>query len=345
MPENLTLLQSLLENFYQVFAASNGVIALKIAKNQIPDLILLDIMMPEMDGYEVCRRLKADDSTKEIPIIFITAKSEIKSEIKGFEVGCVDYITKPISPSVLARVRAHMALKLENELLKENMRLREDMERISRHDLKSPLTAIISSSKLFDKSNLTEKQKKQINRINNAGYIMLNMINHSLDLYKMETGIYHYTPVPVDIISILDDIVSAFDKELKLKEIRHEILLNNNVIIQGDQFEVPGEYFLFYSLLSNLIKNAIESSPQNEKIHIRLSNNNHIRIAIHNQGAIHESIRENFFEKYVTFGKKYGTGLGTYSSKLITETMGGEISMISSEESGTTIAITFINMV
>jgi CheY-like chemotaxis protein len=233
MPENLTLLQSLLENFYQVFAASNGVIALKIAKNQIPDLILLDIMMPEMDGYEVCRRLKADDSTKEIPIIFITAKSEIK----GFEVGCVDYITKPISPSVLARVRAHMALKLKNELLKENMRLREDMERISRHDLKSPLTAIISSSKLFDKSNLTEKQKKQINRINNAGYIMLNMINHSLDLYKMETGIYHYTPVPVDIISILDDIVSAFDKELKLKEIRHEILLNNNVIIQGDQFE------------------------------------------------------------------------------------------------------------
>lgn len=129
------------------------------------------------------------------------------------------------------------------------------------------------------------------------------------------------------------------------KNEKKSILFFLYTLIDLSEFEVPGEYFLFYSLLSNLIKNAIESSPQNEKIHIRLSNNNHIRIAIHNQGAIHESIRENFFEKYVTFGKKYGTGLGTYSSKLITETMGGEISMISSEESGTTIAITFINVV
>ncbi|MFA5181550.1 MAG: response regulator [Syntrophales bacterium] len=127
-PENLSLITSLLKDFYRVKIATNGTKALQIAvSNEPPDLILLDIMMPEMDGYEVCRHLKSDSQTAEIPVIFLTAKSEIEDELKGFDLGAVDFITKPISPPiVLARVRTHLRLKRITDYLKSKLE-REDL--------------------------------------------------------------------------------------------------------------------------------------------------------------------------------------------------------------------------
>ena len=110
-PENLTVLKGILSEDYIVKAAINGKIALKIAKTQPPDLILLDIMMPEMDGYEVCRYLKADPSTAKIPVIFVTAMTDVQNEQHGFDVGAIDYITKPVQPALVhARVQTHLAL-------------------------------------------------------------------------------------------------------------------------------------------------------------------------------------------------------------------------------------------
>ncbi len=105
-PDNLELMSELLMDRYRVKVAGSGAKALRIAAgNMRPDLILLDVMMPEMDGYEVCARLKADAATRDIPVIFLTARSEMADEQKGFDLGAVDYITKPISPPiVLARV-------------------------------------------------------------------------------------------------------------------------------------------------------------------------------------------------------------------------------------------------
>lgn len=127
-PENLTLITLLLRELYRVKIATNGSKALQIAfSNEPPDLILLDIMMPEMDGYEVCRHLKSDPQTAGIPVIFLTAKAEIEDELKGFELGAVDYITKPISPPiVLARVRTHLRLKRVTDYLKTKLE-REDL--------------------------------------------------------------------------------------------------------------------------------------------------------------------------------------------------------------------------
>ena len=126
-PANLTLMTGLLQDDYQVRAATSGEKALKIAfSDNPPDLILLDIMMPEMDGHEVCRRLKADDKTREIPVIFLTAMSEVEDEEKGLNLGAVDYITKPVSPPIaLVRIRSHLALyqSLRSlELTKETIR-------------------------------------------------------------------------------------------------------------------------------------------------------------------------------------------------------------------------------
>jgi len=123
-PANLTLMTGLLQDLYQVRAAISGEKALKIASaDSPPDLILLDIMMPEMDGYEVCRRLKADPKTSEIPVIFLTAMTEVEDEEKGLRLGAVDYITKPVSPPIaLARIHSHITIYQQRRALLESQR-------------------------------------------------------------------------------------------------------------------------------------------------------------------------------------------------------------------------------
>ena len=118
-PANLTLMTGLLQDDYQVRAATSGEKALKIAySDNPPDLILLDIMMPEMDGHEVCRRLKSDEKTRDIPIIFLTAMSEAEDEEKGLKLGAVDYITKPVSPPIaLARIHTHITMHRQKKAL------------------------------------------------------------------------------------------------------------------------------------------------------------------------------------------------------------------------------------
>ena len=120
-PDNLSLMSGLLKDAYKVKVANGGEKAIKIAlSDSPPDLILLDIMMPEIDGYEVCKRLKAEVWTRDIPIIFLTAKSEIEDEAYGLELGASDYITKPISPPiVLARVKTHLAIKRVQDFLRD----------------------------------------------------------------------------------------------------------------------------------------------------------------------------------------------------------------------------------
>lgn len=127
-PDNLSLLSALLKDLYKTKIAINGEKALKIATAETPpDLILLDIMMPEIDGYEVCRQLKENPQTAEIPVIFLTAKSQVEDEQKGFELGAVDYITKPISPPILmSRVHNHLMLKEARDILKNQNEILEE---------------------------------------------------------------------------------------------------------------------------------------------------------------------------------------------------------------------------
>ena len=341
-PENIDVLLGVLGTEYIVKASRNGEKALKIARGEDPpDIILLDIMMPEMDGYQVCKRLKEDDATKDIPVIFITAKTAEEDEIKGFEIGGVDYITKPISPPVvLARVRAHLALMREKQLLQENLRLREDVEQITSHDLKSPLTAIIGSPELIKYEPLTEDQLMLVNLIEASGYKMLNMINLSLDLYKMEKGIYEVMPESLDLLAVIKEIVTENKSVIKHQRLSIDILMNGTPVSDADTFILCGEKLLLYSMLSNLIKNAIEASSKDNRIIIQLSRKENFIIRIHNQGVVPLEIRDTFFEKYATAGKSGGTGLGTYSAKLIAEIHEGKIFLESSEENGTEITVT-----
>ena len=134
-PDNLQLMSALLRDHYKVQVASSGEKALKLmAGGVLPDLVLLDILMPGMDGYEVCRRMRDDPRMRQVPVIFVTAKSDSEDEEQGLDLGAVDYITKPISPAItLARIRTHLSLKRASDLLQDrNQTLEDEVKRRTR---------------------------------------------------------------------------------------------------------------------------------------------------------------------------------------------------------------------
>jgi DNA-binding response OmpR family regulator len=322
--------------------AQNGMQALKAVEEQMPDLILLDVMMPEMNGFEVCKALRENPKTHDIEIIFVTAAVTHNDELKGLELGAVDYIHKPFSiPLVQAKVALHLEranskkeLQLKNAALEENIRLRDDIERITRHDLKTPLNALMGYPQLILlDDNLTEEQHGYLEEMLRAGNEMLNIINNSLDLFKMETGTYQYTPQLVDMVEVIKTIVRDLRMLTKTHGVKIKVLVENQEQDDNQSFIVYAERDLSYSLFANLLRNAIEACVSGHLIVVNMTHeNNEGVISMTNPGSVPEEIRDSFFEKYTTAGKKYGTGLGTYSAKLMATTQKGTISMATNSE-------------
>ena len=205
---------------------------------------------------------------------------------------------------------------------------------MTRHDLKNPLSAIINTSEsLLESQYLGMDQKDQIEMVRKSSYDMLEMINRSIDLYKMETGSYQLNAVPVDITTICLRVI----EESRTNAHKFGILIHYDA---PDACLIEGDELLCFSMLGNLIRNAVEASPKEGMIQITIDCDKEVAISIHNEGAIPEEIRGYLFEKYVTAGKDSGTGLGTYSAKLMAETMGGAINFETSEENGTTLIVT-----
>ncbi len=281
----------------------------------------------------------------------------------------------------------YVAVKDDITDTKELERLKQDVERIMRHDLKTPLNAIIGFPQILQMStNLPEDELQIVKMIESAGYTMLEMIDNSLDMFKMESGTYNYNPKQVEVISVILRVIGQNRSRITGKDLVCKVRLNGNLLLkdngsgennsiqplQGmssssfiDQtLMVCSEERLLYSLLSNLFINAIEASPDSEEIKIELADqdklinvvhntniadskdvNNRgvakkISIVINNKGAVPKAVREDFFEKYKTYGKSSGTGLGTYSAKLLADAMHYSIRMETSDENNdTTITI------
>jgi DNA-binding response OmpR family regulator len=336
-PENIKVLGTILsKKNYRLMVAQNGVQALKAVSVIMPDLILLDIMMPEMDGYQLCEELKKQERTRDIPIIFLTAASDQEHELKGLKLGAVDYIHKPFSiPIVEARVSTHLeviqsrkALQEKNAALEEMAKLRDEIDKITQHDLKVPLNAIIGFPQLLlMDSNLTEEQRELLNHVVRAGYEMLGMINMSLDLFKMETGRYQYEPQNFDMTLLLQAVIKDLQPLAHSHAVEVVVFIEDK-IFTDQEFIVEAEKILCHSLFANLLKNAIEASPREATVKFTLQHRvEEDLIAVTNVGTVPESIREHFFDKYVTAGKKQGSGIGTYSAKLMTQVQHGRIKM------------------
>ena len=346
-PIDIDLTRAALPNSYQVKAATNREAALGIIRSDSPpDLILLDVVMPETDGYSLCREIRSIEA--DIPIIFLTQKDTAEDEYAGFRAGAVDYISKPLNPGLLAaRVKTHLELRnarvrleKQNDLLKENARLREEVEAINRHDLKNPLMIVLEMPKYLSRQpGTTPEQVEWLKMIENAGRKMLEMINRTTDLFKMEAGTYTLNPTTIDLLGILRETEEAQLPLIREKRVEWEVSVAGRRATEGEKFLVFGEALLLYSLLSNLVKNAVEASPSGETIAINVDDGELARVSIHNVGAIPEAIKGRFFEKFVTAGKKNGTGLGAYSARLMVNALNGTIQFQSSQETGTTLTV------
>ncbi|BBD07396.1 hybrid sensor histidine kinase/response regulator [Desulfovibrio ferrophilus] len=348
-PANLRILSDALRDRYSLMVATSGQAALEIAQgDEQPDMILLDIMMPEMDGYEVCERLKADDSTADIPVIFVTAMQDVQDETRGLAMGAADYITKPFNLDVVrARVKTHLSLLMARRRVEEQNRelvkaseLREEVDRITRHDLKNPLTNVISVPQLMLMAdNLEDHQREMLERVEESGLSMLSMINFSLDLFKMEQGTYTLQPEPVDLVLLAKRVFRELNELAGSREAKLSLEMDGTPPGEGVVFEVMGEELLVYSMLGNLVRNALEASAVGDDVVVRLESADPARMVIHNPRAVPSEIRDRFFDKYVTHGKRQGTGLGTYSAKLSAKTLGGAISLESEDGRGTTVTV------
>ena len=336
-PANLELLSVMLKGRgYKVRAAVSGKLALQAARNDPPDLILLDISMPEMDGYEVCAQLKSEERLKDIPIIFLSALTETMDKVKAFGAGGVDYISKPFQfEEVEARVEAHLELRRQKLLLQENYdRLRElEKKRDSLvsmiiHDLRTPLTIIAGYNAL-----ITE-DRKNILSSESAGYIsenmkavreMIQLVSDVLDTSKLEEGQMTLNLSNCDLGGLLQEGVSGMESLLKGSKLRFTP--------PADPVFVRADRELVFRVIQNLLGNALKYTPEGSGL-IRLTlqpAGGRVRVSVSDNGpGIAPEHRQKIFEKFGQVGirtdhKRYSTGLGLTFCKLAVEAHGGSI--------------------
>ena|GEM_PF-2476922 len=213
--------------------------------------------------------------------------------------------------------------------------LRADMERIAKHDLKGPLNAVINLPLLYQNDpNLTPDQVEGMELIHRAGLSMLELIDQSLTLYRIETGSFELSPLPVDLLALTRQV--ANELESLAKTLGVELLLE----VRDDLAPICGDGLLCRTMLSNLLKNAVEASPQGGEVQVRLcAADGQAEWSTHNAGTVPDSLRATFFDKYSTQGKRHGAGLGTYSARLSAEAQGGSVAMHSADGEGTTVTV------
>jgi PAS domain S-box-containing protein len=226
-------------------------------------------------------------------------------------------------------------LERQNEALKENVRLREEVERIGRHDIKTPLNSIVAVPRLLrEERKLGPEADELLGIVERAGYRILSMVNLSLDLYKMEQGSYLFRPDAVDLADLVNKVATDVGMHAASKQVRLKVDV-------GAAPYAWAEELLCYSMLANLLKNAVEASPEGSVVTVGAgaADGGMLLMRIHNQGVVPEAIRDGFFQKYATLGKASGTGLGTYSARLMARVQDGDIEMATSPALGTVLTI------
>jgi DNA-binding response OmpR family regulator len=329
IPTNIEVLAGALRDDYAIKVAINGKKALEIANAFHVDLILLDIMMPVMDGFEVCRQLKANPKTADIPVIFLSARDGVPDVVGGLRLGAVDYVSKPADPAILkARISTHLLLstamhdlKRQNALLVENAHLREHVERMTQHDLKSPIAVALHASQALLGGALDAAQRDNAQMIETAATNALEMINRTLDIWRMEKGEYQPALQAFDLGALLSRVARQTELAFASREISVRVAPASDAVCLG-------EPILCYSLFNNALKNAAEASPAGATVALGIAPGyGNLHVVVDNEGEVPRARRERFFEKYAGSTKLGGIGLGAYSIRLMAEVQGGEVAM------------------
>ena len=373
------LLDYLNELSYRVLIAPSGEQALQRLQYARPDVILLDIMMPGIDGFETCRRLKADDATKDIPVIFMTALTETVDKVRGFSVGGVDYITKPFQhEEVLARVKTHLTIrKLQQELRQQNETLERYAEMLAQkneelkaknaeldeknnqlnllnadkdkffsiiaHDLRNPIGALRELPQIIAE-NLDNYSKDELRRLiamqRDAARNLFELLENLLTWSRMQRGLIDFNPEPIQISALVQRSIALLMPSAAQKTITLTQAVNPSLLGMADHKMVD-------AVVRNLISNAIKFTNQGGTIEVSGKDDGaFMTIAVKDNGV---GIGEKFLPKLFRIDEQYrrtgtanerGTGLGLILCKEFVERNGGEIRVESEVGNGSTFSFT-----
>ena len=347
------LSRRLAQQKHVVRTASSGAEALELLREIAFDVVLLDIMMPDMDGYEVLRHIKADPARQHVPVIMISAIDEVQSVVRCIEAGAEDYLAKPFDATLLrARIGASLEKKRGRdretvlyEQLQKNYRrlqevekLRDDLRNMIVHDLRSPLTSvIIGIDMLRQQGTLSETQKMMIDIAARGGKTLLDMINDLLDTEKMESGqtMLHYAPLSAPAL-----VAAAVDQLASLAEMEETTLVTE---VPAGLPPFAGDANKLSRTLVNLIANAIRFTKKGTVTISASHDADAVRFAIRDTGpGIPAEAFERIFEKFgqVDSHSRHGTGLGLAFCKLAVEAHGGHITVESTAGEGSTFSFT-----
>jgi len=342
---NIDVLIDALGDDYSVCVATDGNDALNSVKRDRPDLILLDIMMPEMDGFEVCRRVKDDPTSRDIPIIFLTAMSEDADEARGLGLGAADYITKPFNLAIVkARVRYHLELCRQKQELQQSYdklseleTQRDSLVHMIVHDMRSPLTSILGRLQMAQKNPLSEKAAGYMAKALESTNELMEMISTLLDVSKMEAG-----QMTLDYSAVnMSGLVSETLRMVEPLQGQRKLTLTSPEEMEA----LSGDTHLIRRILQNLVGNALKFTDKEEgviTVRIEIAVEDRVRVSVTDNGpGIPLEYREKIFDKFCQVearkqGQMYSTGLGLTFCKLAVEAHGGRIGLESDLGKGST---------
>jgi signal transduction histidine kinase len=350
---NARIISSILRpNGFVTQEADSGEAALSLYKEFQPDLILLDVVMSGINGFDTCRQLKADPAAASIPVIFITAKNQPEDIVAGLEAGGVDYVVKPFQPrEMLARIRTHLQLRA---LLEHQTHLIEDLSKanaaknhflgIAAHDLRNPLTSIRGLSEFMlegSSGDLTEDQRAMLRSVHTATQAMLELLGELLDISVIESGEMRLDLAPTNFADIVHDAVflngiTAARKQMKIA--CRPFKPSRPLLIDARKIR---------EVIDNLLSNAIKFSPPGTTITVELSEDgNQQTISVQDQGPGIPAGEMNML--FQSFGKtsvrptggEKSTGLGLAICRKIVEAHHGTVSAANRENGGADFRVT-----
>ena len=351
-PANLDVLFEFLKGTgFKTLVATSGEMALRQLENIKPDLILLDVMMPVLNGFETCKRIKENNNTKNIPVFFMTALTEIADKVKGFEVGAVDYITKPIQQEeLLARITKELTIQNQNkQLIELNKQLeisniaKDKLFSIIAHDLKNAFSPLLASSDLLKKAIKESKTDKIIDfssRISSSAINAYKLLENLLNWSKMQIGKTQLQPKSFKLNFNILKTISLFVESCKQKQIELDYNMDDSIMVYADPNMVD-------TIIRNLLSNAIKFTSPNGKIEISVkSKDDYALICVSDNGiGIEQDKLKNIFDiasdykEIGTIGEK-GTGLGLNLCKYLVERNKGKIWVESLRDQGTSFYFT-----
>lgn len=359
MPENVQVISSILyERGVNIAIAQCGGEALGIARKKNPDLVLLDILMADMDGYEVCRQLKQTPETQGIPVIFLTGKAQPEDIVNGFECGAVDYITKPFNPAELrSRVFTHLELKRSRDIISaQNQQLADQNQQLHElnatkdkffsiiaHDLKNPFNALLSlSSLLYEelRNYALEDIERYIKRIYQAADRSYVLLENLLGWARSQTGRIQFSPFKIHLKTLINETLCVLENHAGNKDISF-------VCEVSDSLSVVADAKMLSAILRNIISNAVKFTEPGGKVTVRVQERDHeVEIAVIDTGVgISAAHLKNLFRldvHHATLGtaEETGSGLGLILCKEFIDRHGGTIRVESEQGKGSQFLIT-----